>query len=53
MQKTSKKHWQNGYSVRGKYFHQLAFNLYFFGFILSWISYPNIRNIKLNIYKLK
>ena len=33
--KTERKHWENGFSVRGGHYWIIAFSLYFFGVLIA------------------
>jgi hypothetical protein len=50
METTQKKHWQNGYQVRGGWFHTFNFSLFSFGFMVSW-GKKEIKN-RLKVFKL-
>lgn len=56
---TTKKHWVNGYQVRGGWHHTLAFSLFNRGIMFSWGTMPERggfpeqkTKLKIELYKL-
>jgi len=52
MQKTEKKHWENGHQIRGGWFNTLNLSLFNIGLMIAWPSLENGHGINLNFYKL-
>lgn len=52
MKKTEKKHWQNGKSVRGGWFHQWAWTDDTYGVIIAWGCKKWLVRFRVYVYRL-
>jgi len=55
MKTTQKKHWQNGYQVRGGWYKTIALSLFNYAIMFSWGELPNgerREKITMEIFKL-
>ena len=50
MNKTEKKHWQNGYQVRGGWHKTLALSLWNYAIMIAWGS--KMEQVEIIFYKL-